>query len=134
MVPDSVTLPKELAEEREHLVACYLEATDFAAGVLRYWPVHHVKEVVHRGFMRLTTTQRWDKAKGPLRNWFLLLVRNEISELFRTRDRVVDIEIVPTYRHDLIAETGFDRTSPADALLIEREDVEKREREAPLRR
>jgi DNA-directed RNA polymerase specialized sigma24 family protein len=131
--PTFTKLPPELEDVKDQLVDCYLEGIEYAGKYLRYRPAHLVKEVVHRALLQITTTHRWEK-RGPLRTWFLILVTNQIREIFKTRDRVVDHSTASTYRrHDVAIRRERVPNLTPEQQLIAREDAEAAEDSAPLR-
>jgi hypothetical protein len=132
MTPEKaqITLAHRLTPElasRMDLDAVYLAGVRYAGRCLRRQPRHAVRELVHDGWIQLSTTKQWDPTKLPLERWFLLVLRNLINVVYKQDGEDLDAETAAQQRNYEERER-FTETMPADDVLVEREERAERVR------
>ncbi len=123
-------LTPELAVQM-NLDELYVAGMRYIGRCLRRRPRYLVTELVHDGWIKLSTTHRWDPAQLPLDRWFLLILRNLLNDHYENEGEELDPQTAAQYRNYELRERYTETMAP-DEILIEREERAERERLAPL--
>lgn len=128
-----IVLPARLTPEiasQMDLDELYLAGTRYTGACLHGRPRHVAREIVHEGWILLSTTHRWDPNRLPLERWFILVLRNLINVHYRQEDEGSDRETAAQYRNYESGERWVESMAPEE-VLVEREDRAERARLAP---
>ncbi len=115
---------------RMDLDELYLAGIRYTGRCLRGRPRHLRTELVHDGWVLLSTTKRWDPSRLPLERWFVLILRNLIND-HNKQGPEIDPETAAQYGNYERVERHVEAMAP-DEVLVEREDRAERARITPL--
>ena len=108
----------------------YLAGIRYTGRCLRRRPRHVRMEIVHEGWILLSTTKQWDPSRLPLERWFILILRNLANDLIEGAGQIDRNTAAQCANHERVAR--YTEGMTPDEVLVEREERAERARRRPF--